>query len=235
MPIIAVVGSKGSGKTSTVEVLVRELTKKGYKVATVKHIPEENFTIDTEGKDTWRHAKAGAKMIISVAPREIAVIHKVETAKLSLENILQFCEEDIDIVILEGFRNLVGADPKIFKIVTIKSPSEAVDASKNFKNIIAFSGAAASELNKEEIGIPVIDALNEPERLVELVEEKIKEIGKISGEDFTLYVDGNKVSLNPFVRKLMKSVIIAMTSNLKGVDVSRNDRVVVKIKKWGCS
>ena len=112
MPIIAVVGSKGSGKTSTVEVLVRELTKKGYKVATVKHIPEENFTIDTEGKDTWRHAKAGAKMIISVAPREIAVIHKVEIGKLSLENILQFCEGNIDIVVLEGFRNLVGADPQ---------------------------------------------------------------------------------------------------------------------------
>ena len=75
MLTIAVIGSKGSGKTTVTEVLIRELTKKGYKVATVKHIPEQNFTIDTEGKDTWRHARAGASKVISVAPKEIAVIH----------------------------------------------------------------------------------------------------------------------------------------------------------------
>jgi len=67
MFIVAVVGSKKSGKTTAVEILVRGLTKRGYKVATVKHIPETDLTIDTKGKDTWRHAKAGARTVISVS------------------------------------------------------------------------------------------------------------------------------------------------------------------------
>ncbi|MCK4482606.1 molybdopterin-guanine dinucleotide biosynthesis protein MobB, partial [Candidatus Bathyarchaeota archaeon] len=65
--VIAVVGSKSSGKTTIIEILTKELTKRDYKVAAVKHIPESNFTIDREGKDTWRFAQSGAKTIVSVA------------------------------------------------------------------------------------------------------------------------------------------------------------------------
>ena len=234
MLTIAVIGSKDSGKTTVTEVLIRELTRKGYKVATVKHIPEQNFTIDTEGKDTWRHAKAGASKVISVAPKEIAVIHKVETEKLSLDDILQHCE-DADIVILEGFKSLIGTNPEILKIVTVKNPEEAREASKIFRPIIAFSGAAANRLSKENFAIPIIDALNETEKLVKLVEEKIGQIRKESSENFALYVDNRQISLKPFVQRIMKSSIIAMASTLKGVEVSPNDKVIVKIKKWGNS
>ena len=52
VPRISVVGSRHSGKTATVEAIVRELTGRGYKVATAKHIHDANFTIDTEGRDT---------------------------------------------------------------------------------------------------------------------------------------------------------------------------------------
>ncbi|MDQ7032752.1 MAG: molybdopterin-guanine dinucleotide biosynthesis protein MobB, partial [Desulfonauticus sp.] len=72
MKVIAVLGRKSSGKTTTIEVLTKELVKKGYKIAAIKHIPEKNFTIDTEGKDTWRFAQSGATKIISIASKEIA-------------------------------------------------------------------------------------------------------------------------------------------------------------------
>jgi len=107
MPIVAVVGSKKSGKTTAIETLVRGLTKRGYKVATVKHIPETDFTIDTKGKDTWRHAKAGARTVLSVAPNELTVIRKVDTTKYSLEQIVAKCEDDVEVIILEGFKKLI--------------------------------------------------------------------------------------------------------------------------------
>jgi len=65
--IVAVVGSSNSGKTTAVEALIKGLTKRGYTVASAKHIPDPEFTIDTEGKDTWRYAKAGASSVLSVA------------------------------------------------------------------------------------------------------------------------------------------------------------------------
>ena len=107
--VIAVVGGKKSGKTTTIELLIKELAGRGYIIAAVKHIPEPNFTIDEEGKDTWKYAQAGATTIIAVSSQEIATIEKVAPANLSLKKVLQKCR-DCDLVFLEGFRDLVVKD-----------------------------------------------------------------------------------------------------------------------------
>lgn len=168
---IAVVGSKNSGKTTTIEILTRELTKKGYKVAAVKHVSEPNFTIDTEGKDTWRFAQSGAKTIVSVASKEVATIEKVNGKNLQLKSILKKCEEN-DIVFLEGFRSLIGKKRSIPKIVTIKSEGEASEAVKYFKPILAFAGV--SSIEKLDLGIPYVNVLKSPEKIVELIEDFLR-------------------------------------------------------------
>ncbi|MCK4434661.1 molybdopterin-guanine dinucleotide biosynthesis protein B, partial [Candidatus Bathyarchaeota archaeon] len=89
--VIAVVGTKNSGKTTVIEILTKELVKRGYRLAVAKHIPEPSFTIDTEGKDTWRFAEAGAETIVSVASDEIVTVEKTDTRRFSLEAILQRC------------------------------------------------------------------------------------------------------------------------------------------------
>jgi len=169
--VIAVVGSKRSGKTTTIETLTKELTKRGYKIAAIKHIPESNFTIDKTGKDTWRFAQSGAETIISVAPNEIATIEKVDAKDFSLENILQKCEGK-DIVFLEGFRKLVGKDRRIRKIVAVKSAEEAIEAVKTLQPILAFTGPYSTE--KLNLKVPYIDILKNPEEIVKVVEKTIK-------------------------------------------------------------
>lgn len=171
MLIVAVVGSKKSGKTTAVETLVSGLTKRGYKVATVKHIPETDFTIDTEGKDTWRHAKAGAHTVMSVAPNELTVIRKVDTTKYSLEQIVTKCEDDVEIMILEGFKKLIEQNPTVPKIMAVKTTDEVLEASEHYKPILTFVGPIPTEAAKLEI--PYVDVLKEPEKLVDLVDEKI--------------------------------------------------------------
>lgn len=164
--VIAVVGSKNSGKTATIEVLIRELTKRGYKIAAIKHIPEPNFTIDTVGKDTWRFAKSGAKTILSVASNEIATIEKIEKT-LSLDEILQKCKNH-DFVFIEGFRNLVSKNGSILKIVTVKSSEEASEALKTFNPILAFTGPYLPKNLK--LKIPHVDVLQNPEKIADIVE-----------------------------------------------------------------
>jgi len=58
MQVLAVAGPSDSGKTTLVERLVGRLSERG-RVATVKHLRTEP-TVDTEGKDTDRHRRAGA-------------------------------------------------------------------------------------------------------------------------------------------------------------------------------
>ncbi|MGB9842499.1 MAG: molybdopterin-guanine dinucleotide biosynthesis protein B, partial [Candidatus Bathyarchaeales archaeon] len=167
---IAVVGTKKSGKTTTIENLIRELTQRGYKVAAIKHIPEPDFTIDTPGKDTWRYAKAGAKTIISVAADEIATIEKVAAVNMPLSALLKKCRNN-DIVFIEGLKKLVATKKGIPKIVVAKSMAEAESALGSFKPILAFSGS----YNPESLGfnVPYADGLKNPEKLADIIENAL--------------------------------------------------------------
>jgi molybdopterin-guanine dinucleotide biosynthesis protein MobB len=123
VPVVAVVGSKDSGKTIVVENLVHELTKKGYRVATAKHVNIKGFSIDTKGKDTWRHLTAGANPVISVSDAETAIMIKNGEKKFSPNQILRFAPE-IDVILLEGFSWLVLGDEYVGKIFCVKNMEE---------------------------------------------------------------------------------------------------------------
>jgi molybdopterin-guanine dinucleotide biosynthesis protein B len=170
MQVIAVVGTKKSGKTTTTENLIKELAKRGYKVAAIKHIPEPNFTIDTAGKDTWKFAKAGAKTIISVAANEITTIEKVATESVSLKTLLKKCRGN-DVVLIEGLKKLVALKKNIPKIVVAKSMKEAVNALETFKPVAAFSGPYSTETLGFEA--PYADGLKSPQKLADIVEKTI--------------------------------------------------------------
>lgn len=172
MIVIAVIGSKKSGKTTTIEVLVKGLTRRGHRVATIKHVSQPDFTIDVKGKDSWRHAQAGAKTIMIVAAKELSIIKKGDTTKLSLKEIVKNCQNSTDFVILEGFGGLVEQEPTVLKIVAVKTFYEAIEALKRFELIIAFTGSAA--LAAKSLGVPVVDILEEPRKLVDAVEKKIR-------------------------------------------------------------
>jgi len=169
--VIAVVGAKKSGKSTTIETLTKELTRRGYKVAAVKHIPEPDFTIDREGKDTWKFSRAGAKTVVAVSASEVATIEKTESRSPSLRAILQKCR-DSDLVFLEGFRKLVAETKSIYKIALVKSPEEVAEDLKIFDPILAFVGPR--QLKSGLKRIPCVDAQNDPKRLADLVERVVK-------------------------------------------------------------
>jgi molybdopterin-guanine dinucleotide biosynthesis protein B len=168
--IIAIVGTKKSGKTTTAENLIKELTKRGYKIAAIKHVPEPEFTIDTPEKDTWRYAQAGAKTIISVAAKEIATIEKTSLENIKLETLIKKCKGN-DLILLEGLKKTVSKKRNIPKIAVVKTADEAVNAAETYKPIIAFSGPYNTENLKFQI--PYADALKNPEKLANLIEENM--------------------------------------------------------------
>ncbi|KPV65512.1 MAG: molybdopterin-guanine dinucleotide biosynthesis protein B [Candidatus Bathyarchaeota archaeon BA1] len=231
MPIIAVVGSKRSGKTTAIENLVQGLTRRGYKVGVVKHIPEVEFTIDTEGKDTWRYARAGALAVVSVAPNEIATIKRVDTTNYCLEEIVRGCKDDVDIIILEGFRKLVEKDPAVPKIVAVKTNEEAMEASKRYKPMLTLVGTIPTEAAK--LKIPYIDMIKEPERLVNMVDRRVAaSVQKKRGckEGLAVQVDGSVLPLNPFVQRIMRNTILAMVSALKGATIKGDENIFLTIR-----
>ena len=108
MPVIlSIVGKSGSGKTTLIEKLLPELKNRGYRIGTIKHAAHE-VDMDKEGKDSWRHRKAGADTVLDVSPRTIAII-KTPADRKPIDFEKYF--DDVDLVLTEGFKS--GDKPKI--------------------------------------------------------------------------------------------------------------------------
>ena len=228
MVVLAVIGPKGSGKTATIEVLIKGLKKMGLKVATIKHIPEREFTIDTPKKDTWRHAKAGADIITAVSPNEIAIIRKGETTSMEIEQILALIEDHADVILIEGFKGLVREKPQIPKIVMVREPKDAEEAIATYRPILAFVGQKPLEVRSR---IPYVDLTGGEEALMQVLGPKIKTMLEKEREKRKMVVRvlGSKVQLNPFVRNILRNTIMAMLSSLKGVDLKGEEKIVLCI------
>jgi len=113
--VISIIGTKKSGKTTTTENLIAELSKRGYRVAAIKHVPErESFTIDTPGKDTYRYAQHGAKTVIAVSANEIATIERVSAENVPFEKLIEKCAGN-DIVLVEGLKQTVARKVNVSK------------------------------------------------------------------------------------------------------------------------
>ncbi len=155
--IISLVGYANSGKTTLLVKLVRELKKRGFKVATVKH-HHGDFEIDVPGKDTWHHARAGADTVVLASPGKIAMIEKTGR-ELTLDEIAGRIK-GVDLIITEGYKK--ENKPKI-EIFRSEVHSELVSPRDE---LLAVAGDVPIE------GIPVFD-FDDVAGLVDFLIEKL--------------------------------------------------------------
>jgi molybdopterin-guanine dinucleotide biosynthesis protein B len=173
--LLAVVGSKNSGKTTTIECVVSGLTRKGFRVGSIKHIHHPDFTIDTEGTDTWRHARAGSRMVACVSNKEIALIMKDDPEQI-LPSILEFMtKRELDMIVVEGLHSSMGQRPDVFKIVTAHDPEDLRQRLRGtVPPILAISGRVAEDApGLSEIGLPIISSKTDCLKLVERIEQEV--------------------------------------------------------------
>ncbi|MFQ6085571.1 MAG: molybdopterin-guanine dinucleotide biosynthesis protein B [Candidatus Bathyarchaeia archaeon] len=157
VPLIRVVGRSGAGKTALITRLINEINGRGYTVATIKHAPR-GFSLDKQGKDSWRLAEAGAQIVVISSPRRLAVLKKPKR-ELSQTEIVDSFLMDVDLVLTEGYRE--GREPMI---VVVKDPEELSSLPKG--NLLAV-------VSKKEIGVGVpYYRFNEVKSLADLVEKK---------------------------------------------------------------
>jgi molybdopterin-guanine dinucleotide biosynthesis protein B len=109
MKILLVVGKKKVGKTTLIEKLITGLKNKGYQIGSIKYTTRDH-EFDTPGKDSHRHAQAGAESTLILSPTKIALFSKTLRSK-NFEQLLDFVFADYDLVIGEGLKN--SSFPKI--------------------------------------------------------------------------------------------------------------------------
>jgi molybdopterin-guanine dinucleotide biosynthesis protein B len=175
--VIAAVGTSGSGKTTTLEYLIQHLSAEGYKIGSIKHIHREGFTIDTEGTDTWRHAKAGSKVTVAVSPEEIAILTKTEAALNDLDQVIGLLEgKQLDIIFVEGFHKLMTKRADIPKIITAKDESKLkITLEETAEPILAVTGVISKDKPTiRGLKTPIIDLKTEGKQLLQLIKKELE-------------------------------------------------------------
>ena len=209
-PIVSIIGKTKSGKTSLIEKLVQELKSRGYRVATIKHIPQ-GVNFDEPGKDSWRHIQAGSEATAVSSPDRIVLI-KPSAQDSALDEVTHLLGEDYDIILTEGFKH--GNAPKI--------EVHRKDAGPLLKDIKKLIGIVTDEPLETKARQFSFDDIN---GLVDLLE---KGFIKPQAERVSLYVNNTPITLTAFPKQIITSVLLAMASCLKGVREIRNIQIFLR-------
>ena len=177
--MISFIGYSKSGKTASIEKLISYLHEQNYIVLAFKHIHQDNFSIDTPGKNTWKYSQAGADVVVSQSPDESAILFNrrmdpllmIKSIKYLIQSSLKSDQRSNDkriIVILEGFRDLEGK--KVLCAKNLEEIKSQIDPS-----IAAISGSIFSDESelksaKKEISAKFINILENPEELLRIFE-----------------------------------------------------------------
>jgi len=203
IPIISIVGKSDSGKTTLIEKLVPELTRRGYRIATVKH-DIHGFEVDQEGKDSWRHKQAGAHTVVISSPNKVALIRDVER-DLTLAELREKLIQDVDLILSEGYKKDVQPKIEVFR----KDKHQELLCTKE-DNLIAIVSD-----KKFDIGVRCF-FLDDIRGLADFIEEKF--LKSKPQEGITLKVNGIIIPLKPFIRDFLLGSVKGMVKSLKGCE-----------------
>jgi molybdopterin-guanine dinucleotide biosynthesis protein B len=203
-PIVSIVGKSESGKTTLLEKLIAELTSRGYKVATVKHAPNES-SFDEPGKDSWRHVQAGSQAAVVSSSDKLVLIKPLQK-EASFEQIAHLLGEDYDIILAEGFK--VGDTPKIEV-----HRKQAGPILPKARKLIAIATDEPLDTKTRQF------SLDDTKGIADLLE---KGFLKPQRERLSLYVNNAPVVLTVFPRQVIANILLAVASSLKGVKKVKN-------------
>jgi molybdopterin-guanine dinucleotide biosynthesis protein MobB len=157
IPVVSVVGKSDSGKTTLMERLIRALSERGYRVGSVKHHVHD-FDIDVPGKDSWRHARAGAAVTLVSSPSKLGMVRRMDH-EATLDELLTLAD-DVDILLTEGYRR--AGDVRIEVSRRARSTELVCEAVELF--------ALVTDNDELEVGDLPVFGLDDVEGVADLVE-----------------------------------------------------------------
>jgi len=204
-PVVYFYGPSGSGKTRLVERLVSELSLRGWRVATVKRTSHEALDVDTEGKDTWRHAKAGASAVAATSRTNSFVMVPRGLPSSALVEAIE-ATGGVDIILVEGLGD--DAPPAAAKVAVGEVKERA-------------SGTVLAVAGKEADIDAVVDML-----------ERVRAAHAGRPEAVELLVGGRSVLMKPFVQEFLEGTLRGAVSALEGAGTPQ-DEVVLRLPPRG--
>ncbi|MEW6595192.1 MAG: molybdopterin-guanine dinucleotide biosynthesis protein B [Thermodesulfobacteriota bacterium] len=201
-PIVALVGRPDGGKTTLLERLIPELTRRGYRVGTIKHHIHA-FAFDTPGKDTWRHKQAGAATVLLASPTGLGLVSDSDRDLPPEELALRYFTE-VDFILCEGYKQTGLPKIEVFRREVHEAP---LDRDGSW---IAYVSDAPPNA-----GLPCFA----PADVAALADFLVARFltGR-SRPQTRLIADGVAIPLNRFVEDFLRRSVAGMVSSLRGCE-----------------
>jgi molybdopterin-guanine dinucleotide biosynthesis protein B len=170
--------------------------------------------VDREGKDSWRHKKAGAHTVIISSSQKVALIREVEK-DMTLEELRTKFIQDVDLILSEGYKKDVQPKIEVFR----KEKHKELLCTKE-DNLVAIVSDKTFQ-----VGVPCF-GLDDMKGLGDFIEtaflrSKPKEI-------ISLNVDGKCIPLKPFVHDFLAQAVQGMVKSLKGCQKAKRIEISIE-------
>ena len=98
--VFGIYGESNTGKTTLLERLIKHLTNDGFSVGSIK-VTDKEISVDTPGKDTWKHYNAGSKITVFSSKIETSFMVREQ---MKIDKIIDNLEKlgHFDIILIEG-------------------------------------------------------------------------------------------------------------------------------------
>ena len=213
--MLCIVGRSKPDAAVVIKGLLQELADKGVRVAVITQ-DDKAIPLDSISPDVARFVAAGSETVIVSAPGMVTTLRRVEEEP-SLDELVWEMRDDYDLVLVDGFRH--SSFPK----VEVHHVSEGEELICHKNELLAIVGDKPAGMD-----IPTFDD-NDLSGLAKLTRERF--LVAEPGEDAALFIDGVRLPLAMFVRKMVAGIVLGMVRTLKGVEDPKSVVVTVKTRK----
>lgn len=226
MKIVSIVGRKNTGKTTLSTKIIKELTERGYKIASIKH-SHHTMEMDRKNTDTWKHKQAGSQIVVGIGSTTFFNIKQ----NTDLDRILYLLKhlDTIDYVIIEGFKKYnypkIATSPDVIDEYTIKQVNPFTMDNKELKQLTDIienqSHDIIKTLYKKNCGFNNGETIAKEIRKGNIKTETLDPISSY------LSINNNIIGLNRFVSDYIKQSIVGIikTLNLKDYGVEEINKI----------
>lgn len=201
VPAVCIVGWANAGKTTLIETLLPKLTEKGLKTGVIKHTHHQ-LQMDREGKDTARYAAAGAQSVIIAAQEQTFSVEKGEGRLTELLARMQ----GVDLVLVEGFEK----DACLPMIEVWRDQSQQMRSPAQWRRAVVTEGECPC-------GLPVF-APCDVEKVADFILQLMKEHREETKARVRVLMNGQDVSMLPFIENMVENICRGTLKALKGYD-----------------